>query len=128
MKKNDFRKMRSAKRNSVQSSEKRAAGAVMGAVTMEAGSEYYHFYFSNLGYNFRHINAGLVITKAEYYRRFGPNPSDAWEMIPFEPVGGWSSEEERTKHLKQVNALRKEYQIKWASGMIPEGQRIYKSP
>jgi hypothetical protein len=94
---------------------------------METESEYSQFYFANLGCNFRHIQTGLVITKAEYYRRFGPKSKAAWELIPFEPVGGWPSEEERAKHLKQVNALRKEYQGKRASGTIPEGHQIYRS-
>ena len=72
----------------------------------EMESEYSLFYRANLGYNFRHIPTGVTITKSEFYRRFGGKQNSAWEMIPFEPVGGWKTDVEKMRHFEQVNAIK----------------------
>jgi hypothetical protein len=73
-------------------------------------SEYSQFYFDNLGHNFRNIRTRQIITKGEYYKRFGTNYNNTWEWIPFEPKDGWNSEMEKTAHFKQVAEIRKESQ------------------
>lgn len=75
---------------------------------MNIVSEYSKFYFDNLGHNFRNTRTREVITKGEYFKRYGSAYSDTWEWIPFEPKDGWNSEQEKSKHFAQVAEIRKE--------------------
>lgn len=71
-------------------------------------SEYGKFFFAFLGFNFFDPETKKILTKREYFDRYGDSYLPGWKLIPWRPGTGWLNEAEKQKHFEMVQVNYKD--------------------